>query len=48
MNIGALPLPERRGLPQEVEDTLLTEEPAFLTRFIRSGLFASPDSANLS
>lgn len=39
VNISARPLPEHEGMPQEVRDTLLTEEPSFLTQFIHSGLF---------
>jgi siderophore synthetase component len=39
VNISARPLPEHRGMPRDVRDTLLTEEPAFLTQFIHSGLF---------
>ncbi|KIF77099.1 IucA/IucC family protein [Streptomyces sp. 150FB] len=39
VNISARPLPEHRGMPQDVKDTLLKEEPAFLTQFIHSGLF---------
>lgn len=39
VNISAQPLPEHEGMPQEVRDTLLTEEPSFLTQFIHSGLF---------
>ncbi|MEV0778080.1 IucA/IucC family siderophore biosynthesis protein [Streptomyces sp. NPDC050428] len=39
VNISAEPLPEHEAMPQEVRDTLLTEEPSFLTQFIHSGLF---------
>lgn len=39
VNISAQPLPEHEAMPREVRDILLTEEPAFLTQFIHSGLF---------
>ncbi|MET9555877.1 IucA/IucC family protein [Streptomyces sp. NPDC006645] len=39
VNISARPLPEHETMPREVRDTLLTEEPSFLTQFIHSGLF---------
>ncbi|MGW2561943.1 IucA/IucC family protein [Streptomyces sp. NPDC001514] len=39
VNISARPLPEHDGMPDEVRAILLTEEPAFLTQFIHSGLF---------
>lgn len=39
VNISARPLPELAAMPQEVRDTLLTEDPSFLTQFIHSGLF---------
>lgn len=39
VNVSARPLPEHEGMPREVRDTLLTEEPSFLTQFIHSGLF---------
>ncbi|MFE5846563.1 IucA/IucC family protein [Streptomyces niveus] len=39
VNVSARPLPEHETMPQEVRDTLLTEEPSFLTQFIHSGLF---------
>ncbi|MFF5564150.1 IucA/IucC family protein [Streptomyces sp. NPDC012623] len=39
VNISARPLPEHDGMPDDVKETLLTEEPAFLTQFIHSGLF---------
>lgn len=39
VNISARPLPEHDTMPQEVRDTLLTEEPSFLIQFIHSGLF---------
>ncbi|MFI6084690.1 IucA/IucC family protein [Streptomyces sp. NPDC051217] len=39
VNVSAQPLPEHDAMPQEVKDTLLTEEPSFLTQFIHSGLF---------
>ncbi|MFF4233968.1 IucA/IucC family protein [Streptomyces sp. NPDC001820] len=39
VNISAQPLPEHDSMPDEVRKTLLTEEPAFLTQFIHSGLF---------
>lgn len=39
VNISARPLPEHESMPKEVRDTLLTEEPSFLTQFIHSGLF---------
>ncbi|MGW8456237.1 IucA/IucC family protein [Streptomyces niveus] len=39
VNVSARPLPEHETMPPEVRDTLLTEEPSFLTQFIHSGLF---------
>ncbi|WP_328667633.1 IucA/IucC family siderophore biosynthesis protein [Streptomyces sp. NBC_00322] len=39
VNISAQPLPEHDSMPDDVRKTLLTEEPAFLTQFIHSGLF---------
>ncbi|WP_405503335.1 IucA/IucC family siderophore biosynthesis protein [Streptomyces niveus] len=39
VNVSARPLPEHETMPREVRDTLLTEEPSFLTQFIHSGLF---------
>ncbi|MFI5757841.1 IucA/IucC family protein [Streptomyces sp. NPDC051569] len=39
VNLSAQPLPEHDTMPRDVKDTLLTEEPAFLTQFIHSGLF---------
>ncbi|MEW1687260.1 IucA/IucC family siderophore biosynthesis protein [Streptomyces sp. NPDC091265] len=39
VNISARPLPEHDTMPQDVRRILLTEEPAFLTQFIHSGLF---------
>lgn len=39
VNVSARPLPEHEAMPREVRDTLLTEEPSFLTQFIHSGLF---------
>ncbi|WP_343234964.1 IucA/IucC family siderophore biosynthesis protein [Streptomyces sp. SID10853] len=39
VNISAEPLPEHDAMPDDVRDVLLTEEPAFLTQFIHSGLF---------
>ncbi|MFJ5104606.1 IucA/IucC family protein [Streptomyces sp. NPDC088554] len=39
VNLSARPLPEHDTMPGEVKDILLTEEPAFLTQFIHSGLF---------
>ncbi|WP_327294877.1 MULTISPECIES: IucA/IucC family siderophore biosynthesis protein [unclassified Streptomyces] len=39
VNISAEPLPEHDSMPADVRDVLLTEEPAFLTQFIHSGLF---------
>ncbi|WP_328332231.1 MULTISPECIES: IucA/IucC family protein [unclassified Streptomyces] len=39
VNISAEPLPEHASMPADVRDVLLTEEPAFLTQFIHSGLF---------
>jgi siderophore synthetase component len=39
VNISARPLPEHDTMPRDVKDILLTEEPAFLTQFIHSGLF---------
>ncbi|MEU0149184.1 IucA/IucC family siderophore biosynthesis protein [Streptomyces sp. NPDC006288] len=39
VNISARALPEHDAMPTGVRDILLTEEPAFLTQFIHSGLF---------
>jgi siderophore synthetase component len=39
VNVSAQPLPEHDAMPDDVRRTLLTEEPAFLTQFIHSGLF---------
>ncbi|NUK01060.1 IucA/IucC family siderophore biosynthesis protein [Streptomyces lunaelactis] len=39
VNVSARPLPEHDSMPEDVRRTLLTEEPAFLTQFIHSGLF---------
>ncbi|RDG36370.1 IucA/IucC family protein, partial [Streptomyces corynorhini] len=39
VNISARPLPEHDDMPADVKEILLTEEPAFLTQFIHSGLF---------
>ncbi|MEV7426791.1 IucA/IucC family siderophore biosynthesis protein [Streptomyces sp. NPDC091212] len=39
VNISARPLPEHDDMPDDVKEILLTEEPAFLTQFIHSGLF---------
>ncbi|MFJ8649689.1 IucA/IucC family protein [Streptomyces sp. NPDC093546] len=39
INVSARPLPEHDTMPDDVRATLLTEEPAFLTQFIHSGLF---------
>lgn len=39
VNVSARPLPEHGSMPDEVRRILLTEEPAFLTQFIHSGLF---------
>lgn len=39
VNVSARPLPEHDTMPDEVRAVLLTEEPAFLTQFIHSGLF---------
>ncbi|WP_326700311.1 IucA/IucC family siderophore biosynthesis protein [Streptomyces sp. NBC_01754] len=39
VNVSARPLPEHDSMPEEVRRTLLTEDPAFLTQFIHSGLF---------
>lgn len=39
VNVASAPLPELEGLPQEVSDVLLREEPQFLCQFIQSGLF---------
>ncbi|MEI7032924.1 IucA/IucC family siderophore biosynthesis protein [Streptomyces pratensis] len=39
VNISAQPLPEHASMSAEVRAVLLTEEPAFLTQFIHSGLF---------
>ncbi|MEV6262042.1 IucA/IucC family siderophore biosynthesis protein [Streptomyces sp. NPDC051784] len=39
VNVSSRPLPEHGTMPQDVRDVLLTEDPAFLTQFIHSGLF---------
>ncbi|MFE2375135.1 IucA/IucC family protein [Streptomyces sp. NPDC059398] len=39
VNVSAESLPEHDSMPDDVRDVLLTEEPAFLTQFIHSGLF---------
>ncbi|MFJ6635315.1 IucA/IucC family protein [Streptomyces sp. NPDC091376] len=39
VNVSAQPLPEHDTMPEDVREVLLTEEPAFLTQFIHSGLF---------
>ncbi|MDQ0793528.1 IucA/IucC family siderophore biosynthesis protein [Streptomyces sp. B1I3] len=39
VNISARPLPEHDTMPDDVRGVLLTEDPAFLTQFIHSGLF---------
>ncbi|MYY01160.1 IucA/IucC family siderophore biosynthesis protein [Streptomyces sp. ATexAB-D23] len=39
VNVSARPLPEHDTMPPDVRSVLLTEEPAFLTQFIHSGLF---------
>lgn len=39
VNVSARPLPEHDTMPPDVRRVLLTEEPAFLTQFIHSGLF---------
>ena len=39
VNVSAQPLPEHDTMPDDVREVLLTEEPAFLTQFIHSGLF---------
>jgi siderophore synthetase component len=39
VNVSAQRLPEHDSMPDDVRRTLLTEEPAFLTQFIHSGLF---------
>ncbi|MEV6792309.1 IucA/IucC family siderophore biosynthesis protein [Streptomyces sp. NPDC051320] len=39
VNVSAESLPEHASMPDEVREVLLTEEPAFLTQFIHSGLF---------
>ncbi|PGH52426.1 IucA/IucC family protein [Streptomyces sp. Ru87] len=39
VNVSSSPLPEHAGMPDDVREVLLTEEPAFLTQFIHSGLF---------
>jgi siderophore synthetase component len=39
VNVSAEPLPEHDSMPEDVRAVLLTEEPAFLTQFIHSGLF---------
>src|SRR4029079_1709153 len=38
VNISAQPLPEHATMPEDGRRVLLTEEPAFLTQFIHSGL----------
>ncbi|MFD7232751.1 IucA/IucC family protein [Streptomyces sp. NPDC059881] len=39
VNVSAQALPEHDAMPEDVREVLLTEEPAFLTQFIHSGLF---------
>ncbi|MCX4819815.1 IucA/IucC family siderophore biosynthesis protein [Streptomyces sp. NBC_01142] len=39
VNVSAQPLPEHDAMPDDVRAILLSEEPAFLTQFIHSGLF---------
>ncbi|MDX6331016.1 MAG: hypothetical protein QOI83_3399 [Streptomycetaceae bacterium] len=39
VNTSSVPLPEHNTMPAEVRAVLLTEDPAFLTQFIHSGLF---------
>jgi siderophore synthetase component len=39
INVSAERLPEHASMPDDVRAVLLTEEPAFLTQFIHSGLF---------
>ncbi|WP_405776450.1 IucA/IucC family protein [Streptomyces sp. NBC_00859] len=39
VNISSESLPEHDSMPADVRDVLLTEDPAFLTQFIHSGLF---------
>lgn len=39
INVSAEALPEHASMPDDVRAVLLTEEPAFLTQFIHSGLF---------
>ncbi|MFD6416523.1 IucA/IucC family protein [Streptomyces sp. NPDC060194] len=39
VNVSSEPLPEHDTMPDDVRAVLLTEEPAFLTQFIHSGLF---------
>ncbi|MFE3643809.1 IucA/IucC family protein [Streptomyces sp. NPDC059169] len=39
VNVSARSLPEHEGMPSEVREVLLTEEPGFLTQFIHAGLF---------
>ncbi|MFC5804705.1 IucA/IucC family protein [Streptomyces formicae] len=39
VNVSARPLPEHGSMLDDVRAVLLTEEPAFLTQFIHSGLF---------
>ncbi|MFE3327274.1 IucA/IucC family protein [Streptomyces sp. NPDC059176] len=39
VNVSAWSLPEHEGMPSEVREVLLTEEPGFLTQFIHAGLF---------
>ncbi|MFF8292919.1 IucA/IucC family protein [Streptomyces sp. NPDC016309] len=39
INVSARPVPELDSMPEDVRAVLLTEEPAFLTQFIHSGLF---------
>ncbi|WP_425828662.1 IucA/IucC family protein [Streptomyces fractus] len=39
VNISSETLPEHDSMPDDVREVLLTEDPAFLTQFIHSGLF---------
>ncbi|MEU2431830.1 IucA/IucC family siderophore biosynthesis protein [Streptomyces sp. NPDC007861] len=39
VNVSTRPLPDHDSMPDDVRAVLLTEEPAFLTQFIHSGLF---------
>ncbi|MEU9013711.1 IucA/IucC family siderophore biosynthesis protein [Streptomyces sp. NPDC048479] len=39
VNVSARPLPEHDSMPDDVREILLTEDPAYLTQFIHSGLF---------